>query len=242
MLVWKKVKGLKTVLTEEQFADLRHKMVNDQIIARGIHDSRLLDAMRVVPRHRFVPMAFRRHAYQDAPLPIGQKQTISQPYIVALMTQMLELRGGERVLEIGTGCGYQTAVLCEMADYVYTLERFPRLADAAGRNLQKLGYDNLDIHIGDGSQGLPDMSPFDAIIVTAAAPSIPGPLASQMSADGGRLVVPVGTAKSQYLYIVRRFNGRHQVERAIPVRFVPLMGRYGFKEKPGRGGSSPASV
>jgi protein-L-isoaspartate(D-aspartate) O-methyltransferase len=181
-------------------------MVETQLIKRGINSPRVLDAMRKVPRHRFVPHEMRQFAYNDTPLPIGEKQTISQPYTVALMTEMLNLQGHERVLEIGTGCGYQTAILCELADYVYTLERFPRLADQADINLHRLGYENLDIHIGDGSQGLPDMKPYDAIIVTAATPSIPGPLAAQLNPNGGRLVVPVGNNKMQHLYLVER-NG-----------------------------------
>ncbi len=229
------------MLSEEQMSVLRHKMVQEQLITRQIHDERVLNAMRKVPRHRFIPKEMHPRAYSDSPLPIGENQTISQPYVVAVMTQMLALKGTERVLEIGTGCGYQTAILCELAHYVYSLERYPLLADSAAETLHALHYENIDIHIGDGSQGLPDMKPFDAIIVTAAAPSIPGPLASQLNKEGGRLVVPVGTAKSQHLYIVRRFGERHSVERTIAVRFVPLVGRYGFKDKPGNN-PPPASV
>ena len=219
---------------DSELTALREAMVRDQLQPRGIDNPRVLHAMQQVPRHAFVPPELRRQAYNDNPMPIGENQTISQPFIVALMTQMLDLQGDEHVLEIGTGCGYQTAILCELADYVYTLERYPQLADKAGATLTNLGYDNLDIHIGDGSQGLPDNQPFDAITVTAAAPSVPGPLASQLNKEGGRLVVPVGNAKQQHLFIVRRFGDRYNVERSIPVRFVPLVGRYGFKNDPRR--------
>ncbi len=219
------------MLTNHFYRSLRHQMVETQLIKRGIHSPRVLEAMRKVPRHRFVPHEMRQYAYTDAPLPIGEKQTISQPYVVALMTEMLNLKGHERVLEIGTGCGYQTAILCELADYVYTLERFPRLADRADINLHRLGYENLDIHIGDGSQGLPDMKPYDAIIVTAAAPSIPGPLAAQLNPNGGRLVVPVGNNQTQHLYLVERNGDDHQIEQGVSVQFVPLIGLYGFKDR-----------
>ncbi|PJF20729.1 MAG: protein-L-isoaspartate O-methyltransferase [Phototrophicales bacterium] len=221
------------------FAALRQKMVDEQLKARDIRDMRVLQAMNHVPRHEFVPPELQHLAYQDKPLPIGENQTISQPYIVALMTQMLQLEGHERVLEIGTGCGYQTAVLCELAAYVYSLERFALLADRASTTLARLGYDNLDIHVGDGSQGLPDMEPFDAIIVTAAAPSIPGPLVSQLSPNQGRLVVPVGDSKGQHIYIVQRIGDKNKVKRTIPVRFVPLIGRFGFRDD---GNPPPATV
>lgn len=218
------------MLTEAQFRVMREQMVKKQIMGRGITDPLVVDAMCRVPRHYFVPPRFRYDSYRDGPLPIGQNQTISQPYIVALMTQLMALRGGERVLEIGTGCGYQTAVLCEIAGYVFTLERFPLLADSAAQNLSDLGYTNVDIHIGDGSQGLPDMSPFDAILVTAAAPMIPGPLVSQLRDDGGRLVLPVGDRQHQRLQVIRRYDRRYTVQKSDPVRFVPMIGRYGFKD------------
>ena len=211
------------------FAALRQKMVDEQLKARDIRDERVLQAMGKVPRHEFVPSHLQHMAYNDNPLPIGEDQTISQPYIVALMTQMLQLQGHERVLEIGTGCGYQTAILCELASYVYSLERFTLLADRASATLAYLHYENLDIHIGDGSQGLPDMEPFEAIIVTAAAPSIPAPLVSQLSPNKGRLIVPVGDSKGQYIYIVQRIGDKNKIKRTIPVRFVPLIGRFGFR-------------
>lgn len=218
------------MLTEAQFRIMREQMVREQILGRGITNPLVVDAMRRVPRHHFVPPHVRADAYRDGPLPIGQNQTISQPYIVGLMTQLLALKGGERVLEIGTGCGYQTAILCEIAEYVYTLERFPQLADHAAQRLSDLGYANVDIHIGDGSQGLTDMSPFDVILVTAAAPMIPGPLVSQLRHDGGRLVIPVGDRRHQRLQVIHRLGKRHTVQRSDPVRFVPMIGRYGFKD------------
>ncbi len=207
----------------------RSAMVDHQLRARGIYDERVLEAMAAVPRHEFVPEAQRDQAYADGALPIGSDQTISQPYIVALMTQALHLQGDENVLEVGTGSGYQTAILCHLAKHVYTLERHRRLADSAARILKHLGYDNVDIHVGDGSQGLPDMAPFHAIVVTAAAPSVPGPLRSQLHADGGRLVIPVGDSKSQFLELVTRHENRWEMKRIASVRFVPLIGTYGFR-------------
>lgn len=207
---------------------LRSQMVMNQLAARGIQDKNVLSAMLEVPRHLFVPSKQRHLAYDDQPLPIGEDQTISQPYIVALMTEMLGLNGSETVLEIGTGSGYQTAVLCRLARRVYTLEYYPRLAGRAARVLEQLGVDNVELHVGDGSQGLPDMAPFDAILVTAAAPAIPGPLRSQLSADGGRLVIPVGSRQDQYIERVTRRGRTWQIEQTERVRFVLLGGRYGF--------------
>lgn len=225
--------------TERQLRLLRQQMVEQQLNQRGIRDGRVLNAMLRVPRHAFVPHGLHAAAYDDSPLPIGEEQTISQPFIVAIMTQLLELKGDERVLEIGTGCGYQTAILCELAREVYSLERFSQLADRAARSLALLGYENLEIHVGDGSQGLPDMAPFDAIIVTAAAPTIPGPLCSQLTAQGGRMVLPVGDRKGQRLQIVYRRGTRCVVQASIPVRFVPLVGRYGFSEAEAAHNNSP---
>lgn len=214
--------------SEADFAALRERMVREQLLGRDITDSRVLEAMRRVPRHRFVPPELQAAAYRDTPLPIGSNQTISQPYIVAFMTQLLELRPSDVVLEIGTGSGYQTAVLCELAEFVYTLERYPQLAQHASEMLDELGYENVELHIGDGSQGLPDMAPFDAILVTAAAPVIPGPLRAQL-ADGGRMVLPIGDDQSQVLERVRRSGDRWKIEEQIPVMFVPLYGRHGFQ-------------
>ncbi|MBN1562255.1 MAG: protein-L-isoaspartate(D-aspartate) O-methyltransferase [Anaerolineae bacterium] len=212
---------------QSEFDNQRERMIGDQIKGRGIHDVRVLAALRAVPRHRFVPERLQNLAYEDGPLPIGNNQTISQPYIVALMTQMLELRPGDSVLEIGTGSGYQTAVLCEIAKQVYTLERHSALANRANALLDDLGYTNVEVYTGDGSQGLPDMAPFDAIIVTAAAPAIPGPLRAQM-ANGGRMVLPTGERHQQLLQRVRRSGDAWQVESTIPVMFVPLYGQHGF--------------
>ena len=209
------------------FEMLREQMVREQLIARDIHDRRVLEAMRRVPRHAFVPEPFQRRAYDDGPLPIGDNQTISQPYIVALMTQMLELSMDDVVLEIGTGSGYQTAVLCHLARMVYSLERYPSLAGRANQTLNEFGYHNVEVYIGDGSQGLPDMAPYNAIIVTAAAPAIPGPLRVQM-ANGGRMVLPIGDQRQQALQRLRRVNDSWRVEMAIPVMFVPLYGQHGF--------------
>jgi protein-L-isoaspartate(D-aspartate) O-methyltransferase len=217
------------MISKDSFRAVREEMVVRQLMARDIHDPAVLEAMRTVPRHRFVAAEVRHLAYRDCPLPIGDEQTISQPYIVALMTQMLKLKGYERVLEVGTGSGYQTAVLCQLAAQVYSLERHPRLADRAAQILSQLGYDNVEIHIGDGSQGLPDMSPFDAILVTAAAPALPGPLRSQLYENGGRMVLPIGDTKEQFLEQITRFGNRWEIEQSVPVHFVPLIGRYGFK-------------
>ncbi len=166
----------------------------------------------------------------DNPLAIGQGQTISQPFVVAYMTELLYLQGDETVLEIGTGSGYQAAVLAHLARYVYTIERFPLLAERAGSTLNRLAYHNLDIHIGDGSQGLPDMAPFDAIVVTAAAPSVPGTLCTQLKRDGGRLVIPVGSSDQQELQRVVRQADTWRIDHLTPVRFVPLVGRFGFRD------------
>lgn len=213
---------------QPNFEHLRERMVREQLAGRDIVDPRVLEAMRNVPRHRYVPPHLQDRAYGDGPLPIGNDQTISQPYIVAYMTQMLELTSNDIVLEIGTGSGYQTAVLCEIARFVYSLERYPNLGERAASMLDTLGYDNVEIHTGDGSQGLPDMAPFDAIIVTAAAPAIPGPLRAQL-ADGGRLVLPVGSRMQQMLQRVRRDGDTYYVEDLLTVMFVPLFGRYGFQ-------------
>ncbi len=214
------------------YTALRERMVAEQLEGRGITDPRVLTAMRKVPRHEFVPEDLRHMAYRDGPLPIGHGQTISQPYIVALMTQYLMLTGEETVLEVGTGSGYQTAILCELSRQVFSVERNAALAEQAADRLTKLGYKNVEIHVGDGSQGLPDMAPFDAILVSAAAPAIPGPLRSQLG-DGGRLVIPVGDRESQVLERVWRTGETWRIEHLAPVLFVPLYGRYGFQD-PGR--------
>ncbi|MFN3920852.1 MAG: protein-L-isoaspartate(D-aspartate) O-methyltransferase [Caldimicrobium sp.] len=205
-------------------------MVESQIKNRGIIDEKVLKAMLKVPRHLFVDPALRDQAYGDYPLPIGEGQTISQPYIVALMTEALELKGSERVLEIGTGSGYQTAILAEIALWVYTIEKYPTLQERAKKILiQELGYKNITFKIGDGTLGWKEASPFDAIIVTAASPQIPPPLIEQLG-EGGRIVIPVGDEFSQMLIKGIKKGGKLQTKTLEPVRFVKLIGAYGFKE------------
>lgn len=206
---------------------LRERMVQEQIAARGVRDPRVLEAMRRVPRHFFVPEAYRHLAYSDGPLPIGHGQTISQPYIVARMTELLALQGDEKVLEIGTGSGYQAAILAHLAREVHTIERVPELAQQAAERLRALGLTQVTVHQGDGSGGLPEEAPFDAILVTAAAPEVPRPLLAQLR-DGGRLVLPVGTRGVQYLERWTRQGKQYRRERLEPVAFVPLVGEYGW--------------
>jgi protein-L-isoaspartate(D-aspartate) O-methyltransferase len=186
--------------------------------------------MRDIPRHHFVPDELRHLAYRDGPLPIGYEQTISQPFIVAYMTQCLQLSGHETVLEIGTGSGYQTAILCQLANHVVSVERHGALAERAAASLEALGLENVEIHEGDGSQGLPDMAPFDAILVSAAAPAIPHALLAQL-AESGRMVLPVGDSYNQYLERVYRMGNTWQIEQLIPVMFVLMIGRYGFNPR-----------
>ncbi|MGC9108915.1 MAG: protein-L-isoaspartate(D-aspartate) O-methyltransferase [Caldimicrobium sp.] len=207
----------------------RERMVETQIKARGIKDERVLKAMLKVPRHLFVPSSLRDQAYGDFPLPIGEGQTISQPYIVALMTEALELKGKERVLEIGTGSGYQTAILAELATWVYTIEKYSILQEKAKAILFELGYKNISFKIGDGTLGWQEAAPFDAIIVTAAAPQIPLPLIEQL-AEGGRIVIPVGDEFSQVLVKGIKKGETLHTKSLEPVRFVKLVGEYGFKE------------
>ncbi len=206
---------------ETAFTHQRKQMVEKQIAARGIKDRRLLDALLKVERHRFVPSHIRYSAYEDYPLPIGEGQTISQPYIVALMSELLALKGTERVLEIGTGSGYQTAVLAELTREVYTIEIVEPLARQSERLLKELNYKNVRVKMGDGFLGWPEASPFDGIIVTCAPDKIPPPLLEQL-AEGGRLVIPVGK-QWQDLKLVRKINSRIKEEDIIPVRFVPML-------------------
>jgi protein-L-isoaspartate(D-aspartate) O-methyltransferase len=207
----------------------RKQMVEDQFLGRDIRDARVLEAMRNVPRHVFVPEEHRDLAYRDSPLPIGQSQTISQPYIVALMTQMLDLHGDESVLEIGTGSGYQAAVLSQVACEVHTVERHETLAQQALACINALDIKNVTVHIGDGTRGWPPNAPYEAIIATAAAPKVPKPLLNQL-ADGGRLVIPVGGRIGQYLEIWNREGDDFHHKRTVAVAFVPLLGEYGWKE------------
>lgn len=207
----------------------RIKMVNRQLQSRDIHDPRVLEAFLKVPRHLFIPEEYRSMAYHDGPLPIGTGQTISQPYIVALMTQLLELKGDEKVLEVGTGSGYQAAILGLLAREVHTIERHKDLAKKAGEILKKLNYKNIHIHVGDGTLGLPELAPFDRVIVTAAAPDTPQTLLDQLI-DGGKLVIPVGSRGGQYLLRWSRTGKDFHKERIAPVAFVPLIGEHGWSE------------
>ena len=212
-----------------EYATARNRMVESQLISRGIKDARVLDTMRKLPRHRFVEEALVSQAYNDHPLPIGEKQTISQPYMVALMTEALELQGPERVLEIGTGSGYQTAILAELAEKIYSIERIRTLSNKAQRILDDLGYFNVVLKVGDGSLGLKEEAPFDAIMVTAGSPDVPQPLVDQL-AMGGRLVVPVGDRYTQALMkIVRVKEGITKTDLG-GCRFVNLLGTHGWKE------------
>jgi protein-L-isoaspartate(D-aspartate) O-methyltransferase len=200
----------------------------DQLRASGlVTDYRVLDAMAQVPRSEFVPPAHRGAAYDDVALPIGHDQTISQPLVVALMTQALELQPTDRVLEVGTGSGYQAAVLHQLADHVDTVERIPALAEQAAELLEELGVDGVSVHTGDGTLGWPDEAPYDAVVVTAGGPEVPAPLLAQL-ADGGRLVAPVGPRHAQELVRVRRHGDRTVSEDLGPVAFVPLLGEAGW--------------
>jgi len=203
-------------------AEDRERMVREQITARGVRDPRVLAALSRVPRHELVPEAVRAHAYEDRPLPIGFDQTISQPYVVAYMTEQLQLSGDERVLEIGTGSGYQAAVLAELAREVFSIEIVAPLGERARADLARLGYRNVQVRVGDGYRGWPEQAPFDAIIVTAAPGHVPQPLIDQL-AVGGRLVVPVGGVYQELLLLSRDADGIHE-ERLIDVRFVPMRG------------------
>jgi protein-L-isoaspartate(D-aspartate) O-methyltransferase len=212
-----------------EFATARNRMVESQLISRGIKDNRVLETMRKVPRHRFVEEALVSQAYNDHPLPIGEKQTISQPYMVALMTEALELQGDEKILEIGTGSGYQTAILAELAEKIYSIERIRSLSIKARRILDELGYFNVVLKVGDGTVGAKEEAPFNAIIVTAGSPEIPQPLVDQL-AVGGRLVVPVGDKYTQSLMrAVRTKEGIIKTDLG-GCRFVNLLGRHGWKE------------
>jgi protein-L-isoaspartate(D-aspartate) O-methyltransferase len=206
----------------------REKMVREQIERRGITDPNVLAAFRRVPRHLFVPEVMRHRAYEDSPLPIGEGQTISQPYTVAAMTEALELNGSEVVLEVGTGSGYQTAILAELAEWVYSVERRRELSARARKTLTELGYDNLALRVGDGTLGWRENGPYDAIIVTAGGPEIPKPLVEQLQ-EGGRLVIPVGGPDTQSLIRGEKRGGRLETRELGAYRFVELIGAFGHK-------------
>jgi protein-L-isoaspartate(D-aspartate) O-methyltransferase len=200
----------------------RQLMVESQLRARGLSDLRVLDAMLRVPRHEFVPETHRTEAYEDHPLPIGEGQTISQPYVVALMLETLQLTRTDKVLEVGTGSGYATALLAELAGQVFSIERHPALADSARKVLTALGYSNVQVFTGDGTLGLPAAAPFDAILVSAAATDLPLTLLSQLR-EGARMIIPVGTQESQQLQFIRMVNGQPAISLREAVRFVPLV-------------------
>ena len=209
--------------TSDPNAERRARMVETQIVARGVRDPRVLQVMREVPRHLFVDAAHQSQAYEDHPLPIAGNQTISQPYIVALMTELLELQPEDRVLEIGTGSGYQSAVLSRLAREVYSIEIVPELAHASAERLRKLGFQNVTVREGDGYRGWPDHAPFDGIVVTAAPPRIPEPLLDQL-APGGRMVIPVGDFFQELKVFSKDKNGKVTEKDILPVRFVPMTG------------------
>jgi len=213
----------------QNFEALRKRMVEGQLIGRGIKDPRVLNAMLKVPRHQFVDEALRDRAYGDYALPIGEGQTISQPYMVAIMSELLELKGDEKVLEIGTGSGYQAAVLAELCYKVCTIERIGALGTRARKVLDFLGYSNVAVRTFDGTYGWRDESPFDGIIITAASPEIPQPLFEQLK-EGGRMLIPIGTRFLQTLTVVTKLvGGKMDVRESVSCVFVPLLGAYGFK-------------
>ena len=213
--------------TRGAFERERGRMVEEQLVRRGVTDPRVLAAMRRVPRHLFVQEAFRERAYGDHPLPIGEEQTISQPYIVGLMSSLLQLTGTEKVLEVGTGSGYQTAVLAELARRVCSIERLPGLAMRARALLEGLGYTNVWVRVGNGTLGWPDEAPFDRILVAAGGPSVPPPLFDQL-AVGGRMVVPVGDAANQMLTLVENVGGQMRTQPFGDCSFVKLVGKYAW--------------
>ena len=214
----------------DRFDRERKRMITNQLERRGLHDTHLLAAFETVPRHLFVPEEYRYAAYDDSPLPIGFNQTISQPYIVALMTDLLRLTGAERVLEVGTGSGYQAAILGSLAGEVHTIEFVPELAAAADKLLKELGFDNVHCHVGDGSLGLLETAPFDGILVAAAAPKTPKVLLAQLD-DGGRMVIPVGGRGMQNLEVWKRDGEEFTSRIETAVAFVPLRGEQGWDRK-----------
>ena len=212
------------------YETLRKRMVEEQLIPRGIKDPRVLNAFYKIERHKFIPENLRNTAYADFPLPIGEGQTISQPYIVALMTECLDLTGKEKVLEIGTGSGYQTAILVELAGEVYSIERFESLAERAQTILGDLGYKNIKIKVGDGTMGWEEARPFDRIIITAASPKVPLPLIDQLT-DNGKLILPLGESFSQVLTLVEKKDGKLKSIDVCGCVFVPLIGKHGWSNK-----------
>ena len=213
----------------EEYEAARRAMVDSQLRRRDVKDHRVLECMATVPRHEVVPAEYPNRAYEDVPLPIGEGQTISQPYIVAAMSAALRLGGGERVLEVGAGCGYQAAVLACLAKEIFTVEYRDSLAAATAERLARLGYANVHVHCGDGTLGLPELAPFDAILVAAGAPAAPDPLLGQLT-PGGRMVVPVGDVENQQLQLIERDHDTFRRIMLEPCRFVPLVGAHGWKD------------
>jgi len=228
--------------TDEDFESRRRQMVERQIASRGVDDERVLDAMRSVPRHEFVPQRHESMAYEDRPLPIGEAQTISQPYIVALMTEMAEIDPENRVLEVGAGSGYGAAVSAEFADEVFTIERHAELAEEARDRLEELGYDNVEVVIGDGTVGLPDEAPFDAIIATASGPELPESFKGQLAVHG-TIVMPVGSRRGGQRLVkwTKREDGTFAEDDEGFVRFVPLIGSQAWSDDESTGASKPSS-
>jgi protein-L-isoaspartate(D-aspartate) O-methyltransferase len=220
--------GADTAKGSPRFARERERMVDEQLVARGVTDPRVLEVMRRLPRHVFVDEALRDRAYGDHPLPIGEGQTISQPFIVGRMTELLRLTGREKVLEVGTGCGYQAAVLAELAARVCTMERIPRLAARARETLEGLGYRNVWVRAANGTLGWPDEAPFDRILVAAGGPTVPPPLFEQL-AEGGRMVIPVGDAANQVLQVIEKVQGVKRVTEDSGCVFVKLVGKYAWE-------------
>ncbi len=213
----------------KSYAGQRRKMVEEQLVERGINDLRLLEVVSRVPRHLFVQESLQHRAYGDTPLPIGENQTISQPYIVGAMTEALDLKGEERVLEIGTGSGYQTAIIAELCRQVFTIERLNNLSRKAQNVLESLNYMSIVFKMFDGTYGWPDQAPFDAILITASAPEIPGSLVKQLG-DGGRLVAPIGEADKQKLVVLTKNGDRVSRRDLGDCKFVPLIGKYGWPQ------------
>jgi protein-L-isoaspartate(D-aspartate) O-methyltransferase len=221
---------MKTVREAVPYESERRAMVETQLRQRGLHDPRVLEAMLKVPRHEFVPPALAHAAYDDRPLPIGEAETISQPYIVAAMTAAALVVPGDKVLEVGTGCGYQAAVLAQLGGRVYSIERNARLAEGARLRLARLGYSTVEVVVGDGTEGYAPAAPYQVIVVTAAGPNIPSPLLDQL-ADGGRLVIPVGSRENQFLEQVFKHDQETHTRLLDPCRFVPLVGKHGWPEE-----------
>jgi protein-L-isoaspartate(D-aspartate) O-methyltransferase len=221
---------MKTLREAVPYESERRAMVETQLRQRGLRDERVLEAMFRVPRHEFVPPALAHAAYDDRPLPIGQVETISQPYIVAAMTDAARVAPGDKVLEVGTGCGYQAAVLAELGGRVYSIERNSRLAEKARERLARLGYSTVEVIAGDGTEGYAPAAPYQVILVTAAAPTIPSPLLEQL-ADGGRLVIPVGNRENQFLEQIFKRGQETHTRLLDPCRFVPLVGKHGWPEE-----------